>query len=257
MRFRAKEPEEIAGRRYILTDMALTASPGKALNGDERADEPNSPKRDFESSNLYLGVYNYVEEYMSRYDMSHDFNHVLRVLNLAKHVMAKELEASPWKKFHKQAIILAALLHDVGDSKYAQPGESAEHAIEQLLQKHGCPPRFVAKVALIVQHVSYSSEVKRPQLVKAILGAHPELAIVQDADRLDAIGAIGIGRTFAYGAAKAPTRGLSGCIDHFTDKLENIEGMMKTATGKQIARERTQRLIEFRQWWEEESSLIS
>lgn len=216
-----------------------------------------SPKRDFESSALYQGVYKYVEEYMSRYDMSHDFGHVLRVLALAKHIMNEELEANSWKKLQKQAVILAALLHDVGDKKYVQPGEDSEQIIENLLAKNGCPPRFVAKVALIVQHVSYSSEIKRPQLVKAIMGAHPELAIVQDADRLDAIGAVGIGRTFAYGAAKAPDRGMHGSIEHFTEKLENIEGMMKTETGKRMARERTQRLKDFRRWWEEENLLIS
>lgn len=220
-------------------------------------EQPAAPKREFENSDLYLGIYKYVEQYMSRFDMSHDFNHVLRVLALAKHILAEELKANPWKKFHKQAIILAALLHDVGDSKYVLPGENSENAIEELLQKHGCPPRFVSKVALIVQHVSYSNEIKRPQLVKAILGAHPELAIVQDADRLDAIGAVGVGRTFAYGAAKAPDRGLEGSIDHFTEKLENIEGMMKTESGKRMARERTQRLREFRKWWEDEIQLLS
>ena len=224
---------------------------------EERADTPVTPKRDFESSALYLNVYKCVEQYMARYDCSHDFNHVLRVLALAKHILAEELQANSWKKFHKQAIILAALLHDVGDKKYVQAGDGSEHLIEDLLQRNGCPPRFIAKVALIVEHVSYSSEVKRPQLVKAILGAHPELAIVQDADRLDAIGAIGIGRTFAYTAAKVPERGMHGCIEHFTDKLENIEGMMKTDTGKRLARERTQRLKDFRQWWEEETNLIS
>lgn len=220
-------------------------------------EQPSTPKREFENSDLYLGVYKYVEQYMSKFDMSHDFNHVLRVLALAKHIMAEELKANPWKKFHKQAIILSALLHDVGDSKYSQSGENSDHAIEELLQKNGCPPRFISKVALIVQHVSYSNEIKRPQLVKAILGAHPELAIVQDADRLDAIGAIGIGRVFAYSAAKIPDKGLQAPIDHFTEKLENIEGMMKTETGKRMARERTQRLKDFRQWWEEESNLVS
>lgn len=230
---------------------------------DEQPETPHSPsssngiKRDFETSDLYQGVYRYVENYMSRFDMSHDFNHVLRVLALAKHILARELENNPWKKLHKQAVILAALLHDVTDKKYAKPGENTDHVIEQLLQKHGCPPRFVAKVALIVEHVSYSNEVKRPQLVKAILGAHPELAIVQDADRLDAIGAVGIARVFSYGAAKAPDRGIQGCIDHFSDKLERIESMMKTESGKQMARERTQRLKQFRQWWVEEHGLVS
>ena len=219
--------------------------------------EDMTPRRDFESSELYLGVYKFAQEYMSRFDMSHDFNHVLRVLELAKYILGEELLANPWKKIHKQTVFLAALLHDVGDSKYAQPGEHSEHIIEGLLQRHGCPPRFVAKVALIVQHVSYSNEVRRPQLVKAILGAHPELAIVQDADRLDAIGAVGIARVFSYGAAKAPERGMQGCIDHFSDKLEKIEGMMKSETGKRLARERTQRLQEFRGWWKDEVDLVS
>ncbi|EMC96672.1 hypothetical protein BAUCODRAFT_485684 [Baudoinia panamericana UAMH 10762] len=217
---------------------------------------PTSPKRDFETSDLYRGVYDYVKQYMSRYDMSHDFCHVQRVVALAKHILAKEQNAQPWMKYHKQAVILAALLHDVGDKKYAQPGENAEHLIENLLANHGCPPRFVSKVALIVEHVSYSSEMKRPQLVKALISAHPELAIVQDADRLDAIGAIGIGRTFAYGAAKAAERGMQGSIDHFTEKLEKLEGMMKTDAGKQMAAERTRRLEQFRQWWDEEQSVV-
>lgn len=231
----------------------------KMNNEDSQASPstPNGTKRDFEDSDLYKGVYIYVENYMSRYDMSHDFNHILRVLALAKHILTKELETDPWKKIHKQAVLLAALLHDVGDKKYAKPDDDTEQAVEQLLQKHGCPPRFVAKVALIVEHVSYSNEVKRPQLVKAILGAHPELAIVQDADRLDAIGAVGVARVFSFGAAKAPDRGMQGCIDHFSDKLERIESMMKTETGKQIARERTERLKQFRQWWDEENALVS
>ncbi|EME47934.1 hypothetical protein DOTSEDRAFT_69760 [Dothistroma septosporum NZE10] len=220
-------------------------------------DSSSAAKRDFETSDLYLNVYKYVGEYMSRYDISHDFSHTLRVLALSKHILAEELKANSWKKFHKQAVILAALLHDVGDKKYVRAGENAEQLVSDLLTKNGCPPRFVAKVALIVENVSYSNETKRPQLVKAIIGAHPELAIVQDADRLDAIGAVGIGRVFAFSAAEASDRGLQGSIDHFTDKLERLEGMMKTETGKRLARERTQRLKEFREWWEEEHDLVS
>ena len=212
---------------------------------------------DFERSDLYLGVYRYVEEYMARYDMSHDFNHILRVLALAKRIMAEQLKASPKTDIQQQAVIIAALLHDVGDKKYVQPGENAEQMIETLLLNYGCSPQFVAKVALIVEHVSYSSEAKRPELVSELVSVHPELAIVQDADRLDAIGAVGIGRAFAYGAAKAPGRGMQGSIEHFTEKLENIEGMMKTESGKRLACERTKRLKEFRRWWEEESDLVS
>ncbi|KAK4580372.1 hypothetical protein LTR86_000575 [Recurvomyces mirabilis] len=174
-----------------------------------------TPKRDFEGSQLYCGIYDYVKQYMSRYDCSHDFNHVLRVLATAKHILATESAANPSTSYNSKAIILAALLHDVGDRKYIQPGENAEKLISDVLAKNGCPPKFAVKVALIVEHVSYSSEIKRPSLVKAIVSTHPELAIVQDADRLDSIGALGIGRVFAFGAVKAPDRGLQGSVDHF------------------------------------------
>lgn len=130
---------------------------------------PATPRRDFESSQLYRGVYDYVEKYMSRYDPSHDFNHVLRVLAAAKHILAKESAAHPDVTYNTKAIILAALLHDVGDKKYILPGEKAEQLIENVLASNGCPPKFSAKVALIVEHVSYTSEVKRPELVKAIV----------------------------------------------------------------------------------------
>jgi len=222
----------------------------------KKLDDTQSAIQDFERSDLYQNVYTYVKRYMSRYDASHDFNHVLRVLALAKHILAEERKVDPRTDFHEQAIILAALLHDVGDRKYIQPGENAEHMIENILVKNGCPHHVVAKVAQIVEHVSYQYEIKNPQRVKQVIRAHPELAMVQDADRLDAIGAVGIGRTFAYGAAKTPDRGLQGCIDHFTDKLENIEEMMKTDTGKRMARERTQRLEEFRRWWDKEITLV-
>lgn len=188
--------------------------------------------------------------------MSHDFNHILRVLSISKRILESEQENDS-KMFDEQAVVLAALLHDVGDKKYLQPGEVAETIITEVLRKNGCPPRLMSKVALIIEHVSFSSEIKRPQLVKAMVNAHPELGIVQDADRLDAIGAVGIARCFAFGGAKASGRGLHGCIEHFTEKLENLEGMMKTETGRRLAEERTRRLQEFRGWWDEENAGLS
>ena len=103
--------------------------------------------------------------------------------------------------------------------------------------------------------VSYSAEIKNPSLTKQTLEAHPELAIVQDADRLDAIGAVGIGRTFTYGGAKG-SREMDDTIDHFTEKLEKLEEMMKTEEGRRMAVARTKRLRMFRGWWEEEVGLV-
>ncbi|KAM3423225.1 hypothetical protein BST61_g673 [Cercospora zeina] len=210
----------------------------------------------FEATPLFRNIRDYVKEYMSRYDASHDFNHIQRVLALTKYILAEETKTNPSKKYDYESCILSALLHDVGDQKYAQPGENAEHLVSALLSKNGCPPKNVAKIALIVGNVSYTNETKRPQLVKAHINSHPELAIVQDADRLDAVGAVGIGRVFAFGAVKASDRGLQGSIDHFDDKLLKLEGMMKTSTGKRLARERTERLKQFREWWDEETRSI-
>lgn len=166
------------------------------------------------------------------------------------------------------------LLHDVGDHKYAQPGENPENQIAEFLLEQGADTGLAMKVQLIAKNVSFSNEIKNPRMMRAVLDQHPELAIVQDADRLDAIGAIGIGRCFAFGGAKQPDRDLDGTVGHFTEKLERLETMMKvclanlllgmrycftdlvqTDTGRRIARERTSRLQLFRQWWEEEKAL--
>lgn len=147
-----------------------------------------------------------------------------------------------------------------------------ENQIAEVLLEHGASDALALKVQMIAKNVSYSTEVKNPRLNRAILLQHPELAIVQDADRLDAIGAIGIGRAFAYGGSKKNVGGLQATITHFGEKLEKLEGMMKvsetlpslvfllltaneTETGKIMARERTKRLEIFKSWWEEESLL--
>jgi len=246
------------GRLMLHYSMTLSNSAGIYRNATKSSSTGGdvATLRDFEETHLYKGVYAYVEDYMSRYDMSHDFNHILRVLSFAKRILESEQEDET-KQFDEQAIVLAALLHDVGDKKYLKPGEVAETMITAVLQENGCPARLMSKVTLIVEHVSFSSEIKRPQLVKAMVTAHPELGIVQDADRLDAIGAVGIARCFAFGGAKASGRGLHGCIEHFVEKLENLQDMMKTETGRRLAEERTRRLQEFRGWWDEENAGLS
>jgi uncharacterized protein len=77
------------------------------------------------------------------------------------------------------------------------------------------------------------------------------VAIIQDADRLDALGAVGIGRVFAFGGAKG--RSMDDSIEHFDDKLFKLESMMKTETGRNLARERTERMRRFTGWWLEEA----
>ncbi|MCJ1367657.1 hypothetical protein MMC16_006791 [Acarospora aff. strigata] len=204
-------------------------------------------------ASLIEDVKNYVKDYMSHFDASHDYQHIVRVLALAQHIEREETMASTRVPYDRAVIILAALLHDVGDTKYVQPGG---RLAEQVLLDLGADEAVAEYVQTIVENVSYSAEVKSPNKVISVLRTHPELAAVQDADRLDALGAVGIGRTFTFGGAKRREGGMEDTIGHFTAKLEKLEKMMKTDTGKKLAVERTERLRVFRGWWEEECAVV-
>lgn len=208
---------------------------------------------------LIQSVSSYVEEYMSQYDPSHDYNHIKRVHQLAMLILDQEIQSETVVKSHYDGtlVTLAALLHDVGDRKYLLPGQDSTTLVRDVLLERGCPADLADKVQDLVLHVSFSSEKKDPQKVLDKIASIPELAIVQDADRLDAIGAVGIARCFTFGGAKMSARGLSGCVDHFEEKLELLEGMMKTGTGRQLARERSERLKVFRGWWDSEMQGLS
>ncbi|KAI1270727.1 HD domain-containing protein [Xylariaceae sp. FL1019] len=207
------------------------------------------------STNDYLvgSVTKYVETYMANYDGSHDFNHIQRVLGLAKHLHARAAGASDRDPL---IVTLSALLHDVGDKKYLKPGEDASTLVKELLISYGAPEELAHKVQTICLGVSYSSEVKDPARVQSLIKSYPELAVVQDADRLDAIGCIGIGRTFTFTGARTNAP-MSECIQHFHDKLLKLQSMMKTDVGQQLAQERTQRMHEFLGWWDEESAFAN
>ena len=195
---------------------------------------------------------------MSNYDGSHDFNHIRRVVGLA-HLIYKEINAQrdessmfdEKEELNLHVITLAALLHDVGDKKYLLPGQEGNTLVLSTLLSFGAPEELAVKVQRIVLGVSYSSEIKDPAAVTALIQKYPELAVVQDADRLDAIGAVGIGRTFTFGGAKG-ARSMADTINHFDEKLEKLERLMKTTPGKKMARERTERLRMFKNWWAEE-----
>lgn len=194
---------------------------------------------------LIAKVTEYVRAYMANYDSSHDFAHIQRVLALA-HRIQPTIPAT-----HRAVVTLSALLHDVGDKKYLKPGEDASRLIQDLLISFGADESLASTVQTICSAVSYSSEVKDPARVKALVAQLPELGVVQDADRLDAIGAVGIGRCFTFSGAKGRTLGDS--IEHFGDKLVKLEGMMKTDLGRELAVERTKRIRLMQQWWAEET----
>lgn len=168
----------------------------------------------------------FVKTYMARYDASHDWQHILRVLRTARQIHSHEAISNP--SLDEQTVMLAALLHDVGDRKYILPGESPSQVAE-LLESFGATAELAEKVQTIVQHVSYNHERADPETCSRMIERHPELAIVQDADRLDAIGATGVGRVFTYGGAKQTDRDLGGSIEHCYEKLLLLSGMMKVS----------------------------
>ncbi|KAL6708362.1 hypothetical protein ACN47E_003286 [Coniothyrium glycines] len=208
-----------------------------------------------EDAKLFSDINAYVHEYMSKYDNSHDYNHILRVVSNANRILQAELKANSSTKYEATTLFLAALLHDVGDHKYAQPGEDIENQISTVLRKLGASDAYAIKIQTIVENVSYTNEVRNPAGVQEVLQQHPELAIVQDADRLDAIGAVGIGRCFSFGAAKMPDKPMDRAVDHFEEKLYKLASMMKTDAGKEMARKRTKLLWDFAEEWKQETSL--
>jgi uncharacterized protein len=175
-------------------------------------------------------------------DSGHDWWHLDRVRNISLYLQKKE------KKGNRYIIELAALLHDVDDSKFRKPGNSkAGTIINDFLTDVGVEGKIIEEVIRINKYISFSAS-ESPD------NKSFEFMIVQDADRLDAIGAIGIARTFNYGGFrnnpifipetesgdKSPTT-----IGHFYDKLLLLKELMNTGTAKKVAEDRHSFMLKF------------
>ncbi|HNW57899.1 MAG TPA: HD domain-containing protein [Bacteroidales bacterium] len=177
----------------------------------------------------------FVRRNMEGHDSGHDWSHVDRVRNLALIINREEPCADPF------ILEIAALLHDSADSKFAGGKiEDGYAKIEEFIDAAGMD-EIKEQVMNVVKNVSFSKKDPSGNL------NDPVLLIVQDADRLDAIGAIGVSRAFNYGgfmnnAIYTPednTNPLSqSTIKHFYDKLLKLKDMMNTPTGLKIAEER-------------------
>ena len=164
----------------------------------------------------------------------HDYFHIERVVHTAKR-LAKEENAEEF------LVELAAWLHDVGDYKLHDGIDKSEELISDFLIHHDVPNEILQKIIEIVSQVSFSKGNPPTSL---------EAKIVQDADRLDAVGAIGIARCFAYGGSKEreiwnPDNPEMTTIQHFYDKLLKLKDLMHTDSARKIADERHQYLEEF------------
>ncbi len=168
----------------------------------------------------------YVEMHMAGESTGHDIHHVRRVYQMALN-LSKGLEVDIL------TISLASLLHDLDDYKISKDTNKARDFL-----KNNCPEQE-EKVMNIIDNMSFSSH-KQGKSVNTMEGK-----IVQDADRLDALGAIGIARCFAYtGKVGRPIYNnnkddVSG-IAHFYQKLLDLKDLMNTDKGRKIAIERTE-----------------
>src|SRR3989338_6374786 len=174
----------------------------------------------------------------------HDWYHLDRVRNIAL-VIAKKTKGADFF-----IVELAALLHDLGDYKFNKGQVKGGIMAQQWLRKIGADSQTIISVANITQNVSYKGALVRPN-IKSIEGK-----IVWDADKLDALGAIGIARTFAYGGKvgvkiydpkqkpvlhktfKAYKSNNSSTVNHFYEKLLLLKDKMFTQEGKRLAKER-------------------
>lgn len=159
----------------------------------------------------------------------HDFFHIQRVVLNARKICRTE-------QANERLVILSAWLHDVGDYKLHDGIDRSEELITAFLQKENTDNSIIEKVIKIVSEVSFS---------KGNIPGSIEAKIVQDADRLDAIGAIGIARCFAYGGSSGNLiynpynqSKNSSSIQHFYDKLLILKDLMHTETARSIAEKR-------------------
>jgi len=178
----------------------------------------------------------------------HDRFHSLRVCDIAERICLAE-------GGDMEVVKLAALLHDVDDRKLFGYCEGHPDA-EKFMSEHDVPYGIVSRVCTIISEVSFKG-------TDSVVPCTLEGMIVQDADRLDAIGAIGIARAFAYGGSRhrmmfdpdvPPVEDMDSgtylasegtSINHFYEKLLKLKGMMNTLTAIRMAERRHRFMLDF------------
>ncbi|SEI31603.1 YALIA101S01e27270g1_1 [Yarrowia lipolytica] len=205
-------------------------------------------------------IHSRVAIHMAQFDPSHDMNHVDRVVRLAK-VLGRKVAQS--QTVDLQVVEVAALLHDVNDHKYQTQLSDGQSIMMSCLSDSGLSPEQQDLVLKIATNMSYSTE-KKLRKTGEWGQWHDEcveLHVVQDADRLDAIGAIGILRVAAYSGAKDRPLVLTtddegeDAMMHFDEKLLHLHKTMKTGPGKDLAVKRTKIMNELVQQMYDEVTL--
>lgn len=212
-------------------------------------------------STLIENTIQFVKTTLQNAEGGHDWFHIERVWKNTLLILEEEQDAN------RLVCELAALLHDIADSKFHEGDETVGPKIaRKFLKEQNVSDEIILSVQQIIENMSFKSSLER-------IDYHSkEMDIVQDADRLDAIGAIGIARTFNYGGYQnraiydpeiLPQKNLSKeeyknstapTINHFYEKLLLLKDKMNTASGKRIAQQRhdfmEQFLSQFYDEWE-------
>ena len=179
----------------------------------------------------------YIAELFAGHSDGHDLNHSLRVFSNAMAIAEKEQGSDI------EVVALAALLHDADDHKLFDTVDNFN--ARKFLSSHGVSPDKLDFICEIINAVSFSqNRGKKPSSLEG--------KIVQDADRLDAMGAMGIARTFAYGGKHG--RSLEDGVEHFHEKLLLLKDEMNTGTAREMAIARHEFLEEFVERFEAENN---
>ena len=191
----------------------------------------------------------FVEKFFAEDFSGHDYFHTLRVFKMATHIATQE-------KADLQIVQLAALLHDVDDRKLSPETTATKANARRFLAENGVAEDAIQTICQIISDISYAGK-------DSVIPSTLEGQCAQDADRLDAIGAIGIGRAFAYGGSHnrfmhhpdIPPRvdmtkeeyhnSQSTTINHFYEKLFLLSDMMTTPTAKHLAAARQTYMQEY------------
>ena len=193
----------------------------------------------------------FVKEKLDGAEAGHDWFHIERVWKLSKKIAENE-------KVDLQVLELGALLHDIADPKFHNGDETLALKISrEFLEIQSVSEDIIQKVLFIIQNISFKNRGEVPKYLSL------ELKIVQDADRLDAMGAIGIARTFNFGGFKnnlmfhpeiPPKLSMSKeeykknegtTVNHFYEKLLLLKDLMNTESAKKIASERHDFMLKF------------
>ena len=199
----------------------------------------------------------FVKETLKNAEGGHDWFHIQRVFNNSMLIAKDEDDVN------LLVVSLGALLHDIADAKFNDGNEAlGPKMAEDFLLSLGVPKRTINHVTNIIKYSSFKASLTDGKLKKKLFTSK-ELKVVQDADRLDAIGAIGIARAFNYGGFKnralydpsiAPNLEMSKeeykkseapTLNHFYEKLLLLKDKMNTETGRRLAEERHQYMIDF------------